>query len=255
MDLSIVIPAFNEGRKIERDVLAAAAFLAGEGLAGEILVVDDSSTDSTADAAARAPVPPGVRRRVLRYEPHRGKGYAVRTGMRETRGRVVLFADAGLCVPFDNALRGMRLIEDGACEVAHGSRKMHGSRITLPQPFCRRELSKMFHALVHLAMGIPAGMTDTQCGFKLYRGDVGRELYAACRSDGFVFDVEVLLRALRKGYRVQEFPVEWCCDIDSRLHPARNVPGIVSDLVEIRLGLAQERLIPPRRPPRTQGRK
>jgi dolichyl-phosphate beta-glucosyltransferase len=240
MDLSIVIPAYNEGRKIQRDVLAAAAFLAGERLRGEIIVVDDSSTDSTADAAARAPVPPGVERRVLRYQPHRGKGYAVRTGMRETRGRIVLFADSGLCVPFDNALRGMRLIEAGACDVAHGSRKMRGSRITLPQPFYRRELSRVFHAAVQIIMGIPGRMTDTQCGFKLYRGDLGRDLYAECRSDGFVFDVEVLLRALRKGCRVKEFPVEWCCDIDSRLHPARNVPGILRDLVAIRLD------VPPR---------
>jgi len=235
MDLSIVIPAFNEGRKIERDILAAAAFLAGERLRGEILVVDDASADSTADDAARAPVPPDVARRVLRYGRHRGKGYAVRTGMRETRGRIVMFADSGLCVPFDNALRGMRLLEGGECEIAHGSRKMHGSRITLPQPLYRRELSKGFRALVHVLMGIPGEMTDTQCGFKLYRGDIGRELYAECRSDGFVFDVEVLLRALRKGYRVREFPVEWCCDIDSRLHPARNVPGILRDLVAIRL--------------------
>jgi hypothetical protein len=240
MDLSIVIPAVNEGAKIQRDVEAAAAFLAGEGLAGEILVVDDASDDGTADAARDAVVPPRVCRRVLSCAEHRGKGFAVRTGMRETRGRIVMFADTGLCVPFSNALRGLRLIEGGECEVAHGSRKLPASVILRPQPFYRRELSKVFRAAVHTALGIPAWMTDTQCGFKLYRGDVGRELYAESRSDGFVFDVEVLLRALRKGYRVKEFPVEWCCDMDSRLHPARNAAWILKEMIAVRIALARE---------------
>ncbi len=241
MDLSIVIPAFNEAAKIERDVLAAEAFLAGEALEGEILVVDDGSDDATCEAACAVGLRPGTRLRVLRFERHAGKGRAVREGMLRTEGRIVMFADAGLCVPFDNALRGMKLIEGGPCEIAHGSRKLASSLITLPQPFYRRAISKLFRAVVHAVMGIPWRLTDTQCGFKLYRGDVGRELYAATRSDGFVFDVEVLLRALRRGYRVKEFPVEWCCDIDSRLHPARSAAAILKDLVEIRLRLGRER--------------
>ena len=240
MDLSIVIPAFNEGHKIERDIGAAAAFLAGRGLEGEILVVDDASEDQTARAARDAQVPPQVRRRVLSYAEHRGKGYAVRTGMAETTGRVVMFADSGLCVPFDNALRGLRLIEGGQCEVAHGSRKLARSIILLPQPVLRRQLSKVFRSAVQAALGIPAHLTDTQCGFKLYRGDVGRSLFAETKSDGFIFDVEVLLRALKKGWRVQEFPVEWRCDMDSRLHPAQHAAGILAEMVALRIALARD---------------
>ncbi len=240
MDLSIVIPALNEGEKIERDVEAAAGFLARESLRGEILVVDDGSEDDTAEAARRPPLPPEAERRVLSYHPHRGKGFAVRTGMLASRGRIIMFADSGLCVPFESALVGMAPIDDDECDLAHGSRKLAASLIMEPQPVHRQALSGMFRAAVQATMGIPRELTDTQCGFKLYRGDVGRELFAECRSDGFAFDIEVLLRALRKGYRVQEFPVEWRCDIDSRLRPGRSALTIAKELVAIRLALARE---------------
>ncbi len=240
MDLSIVIPAHNEGMKIERDVTAAAAFLAGEGLAGEILVVDDGSDDDTAEAASAADVPPGVTRRVLRYVPQRGKGHAVRTGMAETRGRIAMFADSGLCVPLDNAIRGIELIESGECDLAHGSRWLTASRIDVPQPLSRRVLSRSFRAFTSLALGLPRDLTDTQCGFKLYRGDVGRALYATCETEGFAFDVEIILRAVRRRYRIREFPVEWCCDLDSRLHPGRSAPNVLRELLAIQRRVRRE---------------
>lgn len=241
MDLSIVIPALNEGGKIEADVRAAADFLDGESLRGEVLVVDDGSDDDTAEVARDAPVPTGVERRVVSYHPHRGKGYAVRAGMVQTRGRIIMFADSGLCVPFENALRGMALIGAGECEVAHGSRKLSASLVAEPQPLFRRALSRAFRTAVKTTMGIPREMTDTQCGFKLYRGDPGRELFAACRSVGFAFDIEVLLRARQRGLKVKEFPVEWRCDVDSRLRPGRNAFTVMKELVAIRLALASEK--------------
>src|SRR5215510_8476775 len=103
MDLSIVIPAFNEAHKIARDVHAAGEFLAGHQLSGEVIVADDGSSDRTADAAERASAPTGVDRRVLRLE-HRGKGSAVSKGVQVTRGDFVMFADSGVCVPFEDAL-------------------------------------------------------------------------------------------------------------------------------------------------------
>jgi dolichyl-phosphate beta-glucosyltransferase len=241
MDLSIVIPAYREAAKVRHDVEAAAAFLVRQGLRGEILVVDDGSPDDTRQAAEDAEVPPEVERRVIRYEPHRGKGRAVRTGMTATRGEYVLFADSGLCVPFANALRGLELLRQGACEIAHGSRKMAGSVLKVPQPAYRRLLSRVFRAVVLDLMGIPHKLTDTQCGFKVYRGDVARELYRDCRSDGFMFDIEVLMRARRRGFTVREFPVEWVCDLDSRLCPARNLFGVLRELVRIKRALRNER--------------
>lgn len=240
MDLSIVIPAFREENKVAHDVEAAGAFLAEHGLTGEIIVVDDGSPDGTAAAAEAATVPDGVERRVIRYTPNRGKGYAIRAGMRETRGDFVMFADVGLCVPFENVRRGIEPIRAGQCEIAHGSRKLPQSVLHRRQRLYRRALSWLFRKVVGLAMGVPGRLTDTQCGFKVYRGDVGRELYAACRTDGFMFDIEVLLRALHKGYRVVEFPVEWRCDWDSRLHPARGAGHTIGELRAIRRTLKDD---------------
>lgn len=237
MDFSIVIPAFREAAKIRHDVEAAAAFLVHQGLTGEVIVVDDGSPDDTSAAANAAEVPPQIERRVIRYAPNRGKGCAVRTGMNQTRGQYVMFSDVGLCVPFDNALRGLELIKGGQCEIAHGSRKLPDSAIRRPQRLYRRLLSWGFRKVVGVFMGVPTGLTDTQCGFKVYRGDVARELYGACLSDGFMFDIEILLRALRKGYRVIEFPVEWRCDWDSRLRPGRNAVDTLAELKAIKRNL------------------
>jgi len=240
MDLSIVIPAFREEHKVAHDVEAAGAFLAGHGLAGEIIVVDDGSDDDTAGAASAARIPDGVDFRVIRYTPNRGKGFAVKTGMLATQGAYALFADVGLCVPFDNALRGLDLLRSGACEVAHGSRKLPDSVLVRKQHLYRRVLSWLFRKMVGLFMGIPQRLSDTQCGFKMYRGDVARELFRACRTDGFMFDIEILLRALAKGYRVAEFPVEWRCDYDSRLHPAHDGAGVFGELRTIKRRLRDE---------------
>jgi dolichyl-phosphate beta-glucosyltransferase len=237
MDLSIVIPAFREGSKVGHDVEAAAAFLVRGGLKGEIIVVDDGSPDDTEAAAKAAEVPPGVQRRVIRYTPNRGKGFAVRTGMNETHGQYAMFADVGLCVPYENAMRGIELIRSGACEIAHGSRKLPASAIHRPQRLHRRLMSWSFRKVVGIFMGVPASLTDTQCGFKVYRGDVARELYGVCRSDGFMFDIEILLLALKRGYRVQEFPVEWRCDWDTRLRPGRSAVTTFSELKAIKRNL------------------
>jgi len=242
MDLSIVIPAFREEHKVAHDVEAAGAFLAEHGLTGEIIVVDDGSDDDTAGAASAAPIPDGVDFRVIRYEPNRGKGFAVKTGMLATRGTYTLFSDVGLCVPFENALRGLALLQSGACEVAHGSRKLPESVLVRKQRLCRRVLSWLFRKMVGLFMGIPHRLSDTQCGFKMYRGDVARELFQACRTEGFMFDIEILLRALAKGYRVAEFPVEWRCDYDSRLHPAHDGASVFSELRTIKRRLRDEHI-------------
>jgi dolichyl-phosphate beta-glucosyltransferase len=234
MDLSIVIPAYREAAKISRDVEAAGAFLAKAGLKGEVIVVDDGSPDGTCEAARQAQTPPGIDRRVICLERQSGKGAAVRAGMLASHGDFALFADAGLCVPFESALKGIELIRCGGCDIAHGSRKLPDSVILRPQGLYRRLLSRLFRLIVRLFMGIPHTFSDTQCGFKVYRGDVARKLYTECISTGFMFDVEILLRALRHGYKVKEFPVEWRCDLDSRLHPARGAGRTFSELAAIK---------------------
>ena len=238
MEFSSVIPAFREAKKIGRDVEAAGAFLAKTGMIGEVIVVDDGSDDDTAGQARVVQVPPGVHRKIIRYERNRGKGHAVRTGMRETRGDYVMFADSGLCILFDYALRGLELLRSGRCELAHGTRKSPESDIRKAQPLYRRVGSWGFRHVIGL-LGVPREITDSQCGFKVYRGDVARELYGECIIDGFMFDVEMLLRALKKGYRVGEFPVRWYNDPDTRLKPLNTAFGTLAELWRIHKALAK----------------
>ncbi|MCU0915002.1 MAG: glycosyltransferase [Planctomycetes bacterium] len=248
MDLSIVIPAFEEGHKIARDVTAAARFLQANHLRGEVLVVDDGSTDNTADAARSAPVPEGIERRVVRYEAHRGKGYGVRTGMTQTTGQYAMFADCGLCIPYDNVLPGLQMLQHDDCDIAHASRRHSQSAILRGQPWHRRLMSQAFKSTVRMILGVPRNLTDTQCGFKIYRGDVARELYGECTMDGFMFDIEIILRAVRKGYRIGEFPVQWACDPDSRLSVTRTPWPVLAELRALRRALARSNTIGPTTP-------
>ncbi len=240
--LTIVIPAFDEEQKIARDVKDAALFLVTRAIDGEIIVSDDGSSDGTVRAAREAPVPPGILRTVLTGSPHRGKGWAVRNGMLASRGEYVMFADSGKTVPFDNALRGLALLQNGECDLAHGSRELPGSVIRQERDRDRQILSVLFHTLVLRWLHIPPSLTDTQCGFKIYRAEIARELYSECRIDGFMFDIEIILRALRRGLRILEFPIEWTCDRNSRLGIARNAGEILRDLIRLRpLAISQDR--------------
>jgi len=240
MDLSIVIPAYEESKKIARDVVEAAAFLEAHDLTGQIIVVDDCSTDNTAEAAKNTAVPPNIQLDVIRYETHSGKGYAVRTGIKHSSGEYVMFADSGSCVPYEDTLRGLELLKSDACDIAHGSRKMRGCHIEKTQSLYRRICSKMFHWFVIHDMKIPAEFTDTQCGFKMYKGNVARHLYGEAITDGFTFDIEIIMRAQKEGYRIREFPIDWTCDRDSRLSPTRSSWRVLSELLRIRRTLSKK---------------
>jgi dolichyl-phosphate beta-glucosyltransferase len=236
VDLSIVIPAFEESKKIAADIKTAATFLDKNQLAGEIIVVDDGSKDNTARAAEEtaAALPPSVSLKVHHYDRHMGKGYAVRTGIKKTTGDYVMFADSGSCVPFENLLPPLNLLKKGQCDIAHGSRKMHESNIKKPQSLRRRICSRLFRWFVIYYMKIPPQLTDTQCGFKIYRGDVARRLYDQCQTDGFMFDMEIIIRAQKQGCRIKEFPIDWTCDPDSRLSLTKSPWRVLPELINIK---------------------
>jgi dolichyl-phosphate beta-glucosyltransferase len=228
MELSIVIPVYNEWGKIAKDVAAASDYFRSRGLEGEILVVDDGSSDGSFREVDRAGKESGAAVRLLRT-PHRGKGHAVRTGILAAWGRVIGFVDSGLCVPYDDLTAGVEWIRNGECDIAHASRRLASSVILRPQPAGRRIPSWMFRKIARAAFGLPRHLTDTQVGCKLYRREAAHKLYAECRSDGFLFDVEVIALAEAAGYRIREFPVHWTSDPDSRLSPVRAPWGMLRE--------------------------
>ena len=132
---------------------------------------------------------------------------------------------------------GIELLKHGDADIANASRKLIESDILRNQPFHRRICSRIIKWAVRIMLGIPRILTDTQCGFKVYKGDVARELYSECMSEGFMFDVEIILRAQKKGYKIAEFPIEWSCDPDSRLSVTRTPLPTISELIAIRRAL------------------
>jgi dolichyl-phosphate beta-glucosyltransferase len=233
-DLSIVIPAYKESAKIESDIQAAFEFLDAERINGEVIVVDDGSPDETAAVARAAGA--GRALHVFSYTPNRGKGHALRYGIARARGRNVLFADAGLCVPYRIAKIALAMLDMRMCDVAHGSRRMRGS-VKRSQPLYRQIGSRIFGIVIHAFMGIPLYISDTQCGFKAYRRDVAQRLYGAAFTDGFMFDTEIILRALDEGYTILEFPVVWENDADTRFNPRTGSLRLLRELLVIRKGL------------------
>lgn len=234
MDISIVIPALNEAKKIRFDVQAAASFIDENKFNGEVIVVDDGSSDGTADAARKASVPSSVGDEVISLEQNSGKGFAVKTGIAKTRGDVVMFADSGTCIPYANALDQIKKIQAGDLDIAMASRRLKDTRILIDRSRKRRFLSWLFRQAAISITGLPRRITDSQCGFKLYKGEIARELFEKCQTRGYMFELEILLRALQKGYRIEEFPVEWSCDLDTRLRPRSEAFSVLKELFRIR---------------------
>lgn len=232
--LSIIIPAFKEAGKITADVAAALTFLVSEQMPGEVIVVDDCSQDGTAQAVEAAGVNATRPVRAIRHEKNQGKGAAVRTGVLASKGDLVLFADAGCCIPFNDALRGLAMLGARQCEIAHASRRLALNSIVRQAPPLRRFLSAVFRRAVPFIVPAGRGLTDTQCGFKLYRGSVARQLYAASHCNGWLFDLEIIALAAHAGHRIHEFPVTWRCDRDSRVHPVRHFAKFVREAIILR---------------------
>jgi glycosyltransferase involved in cell wall biosynthesis len=229
VELSLVIPAYNEELRLPRTLAALSRFR--ESFAGnlEVIVVDDGSCDGTVGVAqGSAGDLPGLR---VIGRPHRGKGAAVRAGMLAAGHPWIILCDADLSMPVDQIHRLLQALLDG-CQIAVGSRELPESR-RYQEPAHRHLMGRAFNLLVQLAL--VRGLRDTQCGFKGFQRDVARELFGVQQVDGFGFDAEILFLARRRGYRIGEVPIDWYFDADSRVRPARDTLGMALDLAHIRL--------------------
>lgn len=229
-DLSVVVPAYNEERRLERMLREALTVLYRRGTPFEVIVVDDGSQDETSALVLRLSAEfPELR--LIRLPENRGKGYAVRTGMVNATGASVLFADADGATRFGELVRLEAALDAGA-DVAIGSRALKDGRVTIEARLHRRLMGRLFHALVSV-LAI-RGFADTQCGFKLFRRTAAQDLFSRLRLAGFSFDVEVLLMAQRQGYRVDEVPVHWTHQAGSRVRLVLDSLRMVRDLFVIR---------------------
>jgi dolichyl-phosphate beta-glucosyltransferase len=230
MDISVVIPAYNEERRILPTLEKAYGYFRTEIPDFEIIVVDDGSKDKTAGIAekfsGRYP-----RVKLLRHEKNRGKGAAVRTGVMASKGKLVLFSDADLSTPVDETEKMKKAIDEG-CDVVIASRALEGSDIVIPQPLYRRFIGRIFPCFVRLV--VMRNFRDTQCGFKLFKGEAAKTLFADLETEGFAFDVEILYRAVRRGMKVKEVPVSWENSDISRVNLLRDPFRMLTSLFLIK---------------------
>ena len=234
MDLSIVIPVLNEKEKIKTDIEEADRFISlGKG-SGEIIISDDGSSDGTSSLVEL--LKPNIKSPIIlvRSSVHRGKGAALRDGFRRTKGSIILFTDSGYCVPYENAMRGIGLVRSGETKIAHGSRNHPDSRIYRDRGVRRKLSSIIFRILSRFLLPLPADLSDTQCGFKIYDGDTGRALYDKSFLTGFLIDLEIILLAKLENLTIKEFAIDWTPDLDSRLKSGQRVSGILRDLLTLR---------------------
>ncbi len=225
--LSVVIPAYNEEHRLGPTLDRMTAWLSAHLRQYEIVVVDDGSGDATV-SVARAREQFGVR--VVLNDSNRGKGYSVRHGVAEARGRWVLMSDADLSTPIEELVH--LAAKAPAFQVVIGSRAAPGARLVRRQPWYREAMGRTFNLLVQ-ALLLP-GIRDTQCGFKLFEARAARDVFSRVHTDGFGFDVEVLHVAHKLGYRIAEVPVRWLDDPATRVRPVRDALSMAVDLWRVR---------------------
>ena len=228
-EISVVIPAYNEAASIQAALQQVADYFQSRKVAGEIVVVDDGSTDGTAALARKSEV--AVPGQVLVNEENRGKGYAVRRGILAARGQYVGFADADMSTPIHQLDEVRREFAAGA-DVVIGSRALAESRIDRHQPWWRERAGRLFGSFVRLAL-LP-GIPDTQCGFKFLTRAAAQAIFPRLQLSGWAFDAEVLYLARKLGYQIVQLPVQWENDPDSRVQMLRDGLRMAADVLRIR---------------------
>lgn len=230
LELSIIIPAFNEELRLSKSLENIRHYLKCERIRAEVLVVDDGSSDGTAKVvqASKNGFP---ELRLLSNGRNRGKGFSVRHGMLEARGEFSLFTDADLSTPIEEVQKLLAALRDGY-DVVIGSRAVDRKLIQVHQSAFRKQAGIIFNRLVRSITGLP--FQDTQCGFKAFRTAKTRAIFEHQRTEGFGFDPEILFLAQRNALRTAEIPVRWAHDPATRVHMISDSLRMFLDLFAIR---------------------
>ena len=230
VELSMVIPAYDEARRLPPTLARIRAYLDAGPDTYEVLVVDDGSRDDTVAAAEQA-AREWPQLEVLRLPSNQGKGAAVRAGMLRARGALRAFSDADLSTPIEELPR-LRARLGGACQVAIASRDVPGSDIEVHQPGWREFMGRSYNRILRLLV-LP-GIRDTQCGFKLFTAEAAEACFEPLATFRFGFDSEVLVRARRRGWEIAEVPVRWRHVEESRVGGIGDALRMLYDLVMLR---------------------
>ncbi|HEY0162584.1 MAG TPA: dolichyl-phosphate beta-glucosyltransferase [Edaphobacter sp.] len=229
-ELSIVIPAYNEGARIEHALERVMSCVAERGWDAEVLVVDDGSSDNTAAIVQRW-MQTHPRLHLVQNPGNRGKGYSVRNGLLQAAGEIVMFTDADLSAPMEEAERLIISLREGA-DVAIGSRWLDRARQTIHQPLYRQFFGRCFNWITRTVMGLP--FKDTQCGFKAFRRDAAQVIFRLQTIERWGFDPEILFIAQKLGFVIREVPVTWGHDERSRISYLKDGMKMLEEMGRIR---------------------
>ena len=227
---SIVIPAYNEGARLEKTLQKVIAHIAREHWDAEVVVVDDGSRDETTQIV-RSYMQTHRHLKLLENQVNRGKGFSVRNGMLHARGEILLFTDADLSAPIEEASKLFAAIQNGA-DVAIGSRWLKSEMQTRKQPFYRQMGGRLFNLTLRTVLGL--NFKDTQCGFKAFTYRAANTVFSMQKIERWGFDPEILYLANRSGMKVAEVPVEWAHSPGTRLHPFRDGIRMFADILKVR---------------------
>jgi dolichyl-phosphate beta-glucosyltransferase len=225
--LSIVVPAYNEGRRIRSTLEKLCHFEELESYSIELIVVDDGSTDQTIETVSEFPAI-----RLVRNDRNHGKGFTVRHGVLEARGEFILFTDADLSTPIEEVDKLLSTLQSSGADAAVGSRALKRELIGIHQPWFRDMAGRFFNLLVRVFTGLR--LCDTQCGFKLFKRSSTRRAFEMMRVEGFGFDPELLFLIERQGGRVVEVPVRWNDNPATKVRFLRDSARMFLDLIAIR---------------------
>lgn len=235
--LAVIVPAYNEAERILPSLERINEYFLAQSYSWEVFVVSDGSTDGTNDLVNQFAAEHN-QFKLIDSKPNRGKGYVVRRGMLEAEADYLLFSDADLAAPIEEIEKLLPKMD--AYDIAIGSRPLKESNLAIRQPWYRERLGRMANGLIQIC-GL-RGIKDTQCGFKLFKYSVAKDIFKRCKLDGFSFDFEALMIARDLNYTIAEVPITWHHVEGSKVVLWRDVPRNLRDLLKLRMIGKQARL-------------